>query len=225
MVEVKSGEQYYELFCHCYLRTQDQAVLNEARTLDEFPAQRYGHIEWESIENPTGDQESIGAFWDAVQAVRNWTESPDQDLVFTGSYGSGKTLMTALAYNYSPVPAIWISAPSFVATMASQFSLHDGSIERDREWLSNAPVVMFDDIGRGGIESSNGVRVNLYNIINFRYNNGLPTIYTTNKNYSGMKSIMPELASRMFERRPDGKRTVYPITVDDYREKKHAGDK
>ncbi len=138
-----------------------------------------------------------------------------------GTVGIGKTHLLLAAANAlleSGVPVIFVSTPELIAELYdAQFApgLQQGLNARIAA-LGQAPVVIFDDVGKERI--TDWVRNQYYRIINRRYIRRLPTLFSSNLNFSAIaEKIGDASASRLFSLTRG--RQVY-VQARDYRIKK-----
>ncbi len=102
-------------------------------------------------------------------------------LLFFGSCGVGKThLAAAVAHRYLGQRAVlFISCPEFLLELREEIQ----SVKKEKQRFlfslaRNAQILVFDDIGAE--KSSEWVQETLFVLINHRYEQMLPTIFTTN---------------------------------------------
>lgn len=208
--------------CHCVLRRQDIAAVQAALVYDQFPVERYGYASVETMLLPKGWSEKEMDYWLIARTMlAAWVVNPNHNIVFLGNVGVGKTHMAAVAYNdvhkFTGLRPVWLSVTTFVGQMAALFSAKNGELDALLALLSGVPVLVLDDLGRGGLEASQGVSANLYKIINNRYNALLPTIVTTNLLQSEMSQKTPAIADRLFEVNPHYQ-TVFPLQGKSFRQ-------
>lgn len=118
----------------------------------------------------------------AVSAARRFTERPEGWLVLSGPSGCGKThLASAIAGRCieGGIPVIFMVVPDLLDHLRSAYQ-PDSEVGYDDlfELVRSAPVLVLDDLG---VQSSTPwAQEKLFQLINYRYNAQLPTVFTTN---------------------------------------------
>jgi DNA replication protein DnaC len=157
-----------------------------------------------------GDQKSLEKAFDAS---RQFAEDPQGWLVFTGSYGSGKTHLAAAIANYRASQghtAMFVVVPDLLDHLRATFS-PSSSISYDRrfEEVRACDLLVLDDLGTQA--ATPWAREKLYQLFNHRYNAALPTVITT---ADPLEKIDPRLSTRMLDARLC---TIYAITAPAFR--------
>ena len=104
-------------------------------------------------------------------------------LVLSGDFGRGKTgLLTPALRSMleSGKSGLWIETYDFISEIQSGYE--DGSSLKRLEAAQRADVILLDDFGdksRTNAESDDRRRI-IYQLINYRHNNGLPMLITSN---------------------------------------------
>lgn len=216
-VVIRDGYINHDIPCHCVLREHDRRLLAEAQQFDQFPAERYADVSFETLVTPEGSPAALVQWNKAVKGVKAFIADPTGFLTLTGTYGSGKTHLAALIRQYAPLDPIWINVVQLTSGFTALYSARNGELDRLLTVLSSVPLLICDEIGRGGLENSAGVNANLYTIINNRYNDRLPTVFTSNVTYDVFTKAAPALASRVFEKDPSGRDNLLYLIVNDFR--------
>ena len=129
----------------------------------------------------------------------------NKGLFLHGSYGTGKTyLVICLAreiyFNYNKGFKFY-SVPALLEKTRSSFNHNeDEDVINPMEDLTSYPpnILFLDDIGKE--KPSDWVREQLYILINSRYENLLPTIFTSNCNAKELSNNLGEaIISRIYE--------------------------
>jgi DNA replication protein DnaC len=149
-----------------------------------------------SLRDDELSSEEIENLRNGLALARAYAEHPDGWLVFTGEHGAGKTHLAAAIANARTArgqAVILITAPDLLDYLRAAFS-PDSQISFDKrfEEVRRAPLLILDDIG-----SESGTpwaREKLFQIINYRYNMRLPTVFTT---ALPIERIEPRLRARM----------------------------
>ena len=137
----------------------------------------------------------------AHRVVLEWRDAaPEDPLILVGPVGSGKTYLAACLYGDLTSdaylrPTLWVSVPHLLHQMKRGFRDED---ERSRvndtvRWAQQAPILFLDDLGkthRG--QSVSWVEDQLYDIVDARYSNCLPTVVTTEWQAAALKDLVGE---------------------------------
>lgn len=139
----------------------------------------------------------------ACQKLRAFAEAPDAEkgwVALIGTRGTGKTHLLAAVANQllsrgeSP---LYVVAPDFLDYLRAGYDT-----ERENKISQNAaqrmedargcPVLLLDDLGAE--KRSEWTDEQLYRLLNFRYNEGLPTVVASNVT---LDKLEPRIASRL----------------------------
>jgi DNA replication protein DnaC len=123
-------------------------------------------------------------------------------LVMWGERGTGKTHLCAAVDNHlyqTRTPSLFITMPDLLASLRQAMDFEKNTEQESytgrMRLFKNAPVLILDDLGaETGSAWSDGV---LFEILDFRYRNRLPTMIATNINPDDFD---PRIASRMQDR-------------------------
>jgi DNA replication protein DnaC len=144
--------------------------------------------------------------WDFAREPKDW-------IVFMGPNGCGKTHLAAAIANYQlgkGKPVFFVVVPDFLDHLRSTFS-PESKVTYDElfEKAKKAPLLIFDDFGEQ--TSTPWAQEKLYQVINYRYNARLPTVFTT---CLPLENLEPRIGSRMADTHIS---TPFNIDVPDYR--------
>jgi DNA replication protein DnaC len=147
------------------------------------------------------------------QAAHEYAETPHGWLVFTGTYGSGKTHMAAAIANHQlgkRETALFVVVPDLLDHLRSTFNPQSPiSYDKLFEQVRRAPFLVLDDLGTES--ATTWAKEKLYQLFNYRYNAGLPTVITTSQE---IDDLDPRLRSRMLDR---SRCQIWLITAPSYR--------
>lgn len=120
---------------------------------------------------------------DAFCASKAFAQSPDGWLLLKGPYGSGKThLAVAVALDIMDryeTPVLFMVVPDLLDHLRSTFDPAAGVGYDERfEQVRTAPILVLDDLGTEN--ATPWAREKLYQVFNYRYNERLPIVVTTN---------------------------------------------
>lgn len=137
---------------------------------------------------------------ECYQDARDFAAHPDNRwLVLWGERGSGKSHLCAAVdndLNNTGRPSLFITMPDLIASLRQAMDLQSNTEQESYSGRMNAfktaPVLILDDLGaETGSAWSDGV---LFEILDYRYRNRLPTMIATNVNPDNFD---PRIASRM----------------------------
>jgi DNA replication protein DnaC len=132
----------------------------------------------------------------ALALARSYAEHPDGWLVFFGDHGTGKTHLAAAIANEQVRrgrPAVFVTVPDLLDYLRAAFGPNSqASFDKRFEEVRRAPFLVLDDLG---LESATPwAREKLYQLINFRFNMRLPTVFTMAQR---LEDLEPRLRARM----------------------------
>ncbi len=116
-------------------------------------------------------------------------------LLLTGGYGCGKTHLAAAVANSvvaMGIPTIFLTVPDLLDWLRASFGEVEGNFEERFENIRNVRLLVLDDLGTQNTTPWAGEK--LYQLINHRYVNRLPTVLTTNVD---MREIDGRIGSRL----------------------------
>ena len=194
-----------------YRRPMDDTGHSELSSLSLLGDHTFGKFSLRADENL--EKEEKKKLESAFKAAQSYAEKPKGWLVFQGGYASGKTHLAAAIANYRSsegIPPLFIMVPDLMDHLRATFS-PDSTISYDRRFdeIKKSPLLILDDLGTESMTP--WVKEKLYQLFNYRYNAGLPTIITTTDKLS---EIDPRIRSRILDRRLC---RIYAITAPPYR--------
>jgi DNA replication protein DnaC len=139
---------------------------------------------------------------DCLETAEEFAEHPDgRWLVMWGERGNGKSHLCAAVANHlinSGTPALFISMPDLLAALRQAMDLQANTDQESytgrMSIFKTAPVLILDDLGaETGSSWSDGV---MFEILDYRYRNQLPTMIVTNV---PIEEFDPRIASRMLD--------------------------
>ena len=155
------------------------------------------------------------ALQDALNTAREYAAKPSGWLVFTGTYGCGKTHLAAAIANYRVehgLPVLFVIVPDLLDYLRATYAPNSPVTYDERfDQVRNVELLVLDDLGTQN--ATPWAEEKLYQILNYRYNAKLPTVITTNQT---LQEMDPRLSSRF--RDQDLVHTM-PIYTPDYRTK------
>jgi DNA replication protein DnaC len=138
-----------------------------------------------------------------AQQLKGW-------LLLQGNYGCGKTHLAAAIANFAVsmgVPTLFITVPDLLDSLRYAYQDPTATFEERFERVRNAALLVLDDFGTQN--ATGWAQEKLFQIINFRYINQMPTVITTNLNVNEIEGRIrsrledPELVSAIHIKAPD----------------------
>lgn len=178
--------------CDCLLAKEEKQRVQENRRLSQLAG-----LEERTFES---FDESVDGVADAFAAAKAFADEPDGWLVMTGRCGSGKThlgLAIANAHLRSGTQTVMFTVvPDLLDHLRATFDPSRG-IDYDERFslFRNAFLLVLDDLGTEN--TTPWAKEKLFQIINHRYNERLPTVVTTNRPFN---EIDERIVSRMLDR-------------------------
>lgn len=139
-----------------------------------------------------------------AQIVESWEYGP-QGVGFVGSAGAGKTRAAVLLLekaNEADKSTLYISATELSACAAALFSDDPKEKNEAKSKLARTKTVkclLIDDLGKGRL--TDRAESELYDILEHRTSHELPTIWTSNSNAQGLRSMFSQDRSDALIRR------------------------
>jgi DNA replication protein DnaC len=147
------------------------------------------------------------------QAAYEYAENPRGWLVFTGTYGCGKTHMAAAIANHQlgmRESALFVVVPDLLDHLRSTFNPQSPiSYDKLFEQVRRSSFLILDDLGTES--ATKWAKEKLYQLFNYRYNASMPTVITTSQE---IDDLDPRLRSRMLDR---SRCQIWLITAPSYR--------
>lgn len=130
------------------------------------------------------------------ERAQDFARHPEGWLVLRGGYGCGKThLATAIANACveQGMPVLFITVPDLLDYLRAAFAPASPQTYDERfDEIRNAPLLILDDLGTE--QGTAWALEKLFQLLNFRYMNRLPTVITTNHE---LEDLEPRLRSRL----------------------------
>jgi DNA replication protein DnaC len=171
---------------------QDQSDLS---SLSLHAHQTFETFDPRKGELPKGEEENLKQ---ALAYAQAFAENPNGWLIFTGTYGCGKTHLAAAIANHNATqghPALFVVVPDLLDHLRATFNPQSTvSFDQRFEEVRRAPLLVLDDLGTES--ATPWAREKLYQIFDYRYNARLPTVITT---ATPIEEIDPRLATRMLD--------------------------
>ncbi len=134
----------------------------------------------------------------AYDAARFFAVEPEGWLVFSGTYGCGKTHLAAAIANARinmGEPVLFVVVPDLLDHLRATYSPQsDVTYDELFEQVRMTPLLILDDLGTQS--STPWAQEKLFQLLNYRYNAHLPTVITTNQR---LEDLDPRLRSRLLD--------------------------
>lgn len=134
----------------------------------------------------------------AFNTAKNYAGHLNGWLLLMGSYGCGKTHLAAAIANRVislGVETLFLTVPDLLDWLRYSFGAADVSYEERFEEIKSVRLLVLDDLGTQN--ATPWAREKLFQIINYRYTQRLPTVITTNVSLS---EIDERVSSRLQDR-------------------------
>ncbi len=134
----------------------------------------------------------------AYDTARFFAIEPEGWLVFSGTYGCGKTHLAAAIANARidmGEPVLFVVVPDLLDHLRATYSPQsDVTYDELFEQVRTTPLLILDDLGTQS--STPWAQEKLFQLLNYRYNAHLPTVITTNQR---LEDLDPRLRSRLLD--------------------------
>ncbi|MDO8568352.1 MAG: ATP-binding protein, partial [Dehalococcoidales bacterium] len=202
--------------CRILVLEEKRGLLDYGSTLDMelLKSMTFEKFDWRRVNLPPDQRENLA---EAYRLATEFARSPDGWLVFMGVTGCGKTHLAAAIANYrrqAGQPVLFVVVPDFLDHLRSTFS-PESKVSYDQlfEAVKTAPLLILDDFGEQS--TTPWAKEKLYQVINYRYNARLPTVFTTRYTLEELQArIEDSVSSRLVDMKIS---TPFNITAPDYR--------
>ncbi len=202
--------------CRILVLEEKRDLLDYGSTLDMelLKSMTFEKFDWRRVNLPPDQRENLA---EAYRLATEFARSPDGWLVLMGVTGCGKTHLAAAIANYrrqAGQPVLFVVVPDFLDHLRSTFS-PESKVSYDQlfEAVKTAPLLILDDFGEQS--TTPWAKEKLYQVINYRYNARLPTVFTTRYTLEEIQArIEDSVSSRLVDIKIS---TPFNITAPDYR--------
>ena len=217
-VDVPMGHEKFGRLEPCVCRATEIAANARQRLYEMSNLERLSHLTFENF-NRTGNHKAefvspqeAASLADALNGAEEFSRNLNGWLLLEGAYGCGKTHLAAAIANacvQRGVPTLFITVPDLLDSLRFAYNDPETTFEQRFEDIRAADLLVMDDFGTQN--ATPWAQEKLFQIINYRYINKLPTVITTNL-------ILDEIESRIRSRLQDSEFVKYVrITAPDFR--------
>lgn len=224
-VDVPVGHEKFGRLEPCVCRANEIASNAKQRLYEMSNLERLSHLTFEnfiSTGNPKAQfisPQEVISIKDARNSAEEFADKLKGWLLLEGAYGCGKTHLAAAIANYAVergIPTLFITVPDLLDSLRFAFSDPETTYEARFDEIKNANLLVMDDFGTHN--ATKWAQEKLFQVINYRYINKLPTVITTNL-------ILDEIESRIRSRLQDSEFVKHiRITAPDYRRPKESSN-
>jgi len=156
--------------------------------------------------------------------LNNWDENREsgRGLYLSGDVGTGKTHLAVAVMNElirrKRVPALFVTVPELLDNLRGAYNDLGRNLDEWMDTVKNADLLVLDDLGSE--RPTEWVQERIFVIVNHRYREALPTIFTSN---IGPKDVATQLGERTASRIIAMCEEGIDIEGDDYRESARNG--
>jgi DNA replication protein DnaC len=216
--DVPVGDPRFGRLESCVCRATDVAEGARNRLFELSRLDRLSHLTFENFETRGNKNARFMTPQDVhnLQVTREigeeFARAPQGWLLLEGGYGCGKTHVAAAIANFAVSmgrPTLFITVPDLLDTLRFSYNDPETTFEARFEEVRNADLLVLDDFGTQN--ATGWAQEKLFQIMNYRYINKLPTVITTNL-------MLDEIESRIRSRLQDEEFVKHiRITAPDFR--------
>jgi len=217
-MDVPVGHEKFGKLEPCTCRANDIAAGARSRLFALSNLDRLSHLRFENF-TPVGNKKAKfmtlqekERLQHAFDVCEEFARLKEGWLLLEGGYGCGKTHLAAAIANDAVtqgIPTLFITVPDLLDSLRFAYADPETTFEQRFEEIRNASLLIMDDFGTQN--ATGWAQEKLFQIINYRYINKLPTVITTNL-------MLDEIEGRIRSRLQDDEFVKHiRITAPDYR--------
>ena len=182
--------------CECRALKEAKEILNKSGISEEFRKKRFKNF------NYSKDEQIFNAYKASTDYIRNFKSNEkgkNNSIMLTGQVGCGKTHLCLAIANKLMDEGISVIYMGYreVITSIKQNMMDEVYYNKIMGRYKTCRVLLIDDLFKGSISGSD---VNImFEIINYRYLNGLPVIVSCEKGIDEIMNIDEAIGSRLYE--------------------------
>jgi len=214
--DVEPGHPLFGRAVPCVCRQETLQQRRRKRLFAMSHLDELGHLTFETFQ-PRGrigiGPQQASSIEQAYNTARQFAANPQGWLLLMGGYGCGKTHLAAAIANQvvaQGTPTLFLTVPDLLDFLRFSYNNPDASFETRFEEIRQVPLLVLDDFGTQS--ATPWAQEKLFQILNFRYINRLPTVITTNLMLTEIEPRLrsrlqdPELVTRIHIQAPDYRR-------------------
>lgn len=185
--EVPVGHEKFGKLESCICRAKDVAASARSRLFAMSNLERLGNLTFENF-NASGNQKAKfmtlqerDSLHQAFEVCEEFSRTLEGWLLLEGGYGCGKTHLAAAVANHAVgrgVPTLFITVPDLLDSLRFAFNDPETTFEQRLNEIRTADLLVLDDFGTQNATAWSQEKI--FQIMNYRYINKLPTVITTN---------------------------------------------
>ncbi len=216
--DVEPGHPLFGRAVPCVCRHDTLEQRRRKRLFAMSHLDELGHLTFETFQ-PRGrigiGPQQAASIEAAYNTAKQFAANPQGWLLLMGGYGCGKTHLAAAIANQAVsqgMPTLFLTVPDLLDFLRSAYNTQDATFEARFEEIRQVPLLVLDDFGTQS--ATPWAQEKLFQILNFRYINRLPTVITTNLMLSEIEPRLrsrlqdPELVTRVHIQAPDYRRPM-----------------
>lgn len=180
--------------CECRSLREAEAILKHSGISSEFREKTFDNFDY------TREMDLFNAFSKAkVYINESEGKTPSRSIMFLGQVGSGKTHLSMAVANKlmdNGVGVLYMSYRDSIMRL-KQNIMDEGYYQREVLKFKKARVLLIDDLFKGSVSGSD-LSV-MYEILDYRYFNGLPVIVSCEKLVEDLLRVDEAVGSRLLE--------------------------
>ena len=189
------GNEYVKP-CKCKALKAARTKLEQSGLANEFRSKSFDNYRTYDNKQLIDAKSTAMRFVDTL--VENKAENAPS-LMLCGQVGAGKTHLgtaSSIALINQGIAVVYMSYREEIVSLKSKV-IDEASYTKEINRYKKAPVLFIDDFLKGKVTEAD---VNIvYEIINYRYNNNLPLIISTEKSLENLISFDEAIGSRIIE--------------------------
>lgn len=187
--------------CNCMLHRKIQVKFKKARISQEMLKCSFGQFKTRYYSKNLKDSVNGKTYFEIAsmtlsgvrEFVKDVLENPSADgLLITGPVGSGKTFLACAAANAlidNGLEVLFVVVPDLLDQIRASYDTSSPDTEHDlMDTARSVAVLILDDLGAHNY--TDWAKNKLYTIINYRLNNRLPTLITSNLDLNDLEQYL-----------------------------------